>query len=125
MNNILLLHSEWLEKEGLTQRGKRMQETSYDIQTKDRDWRQTEGFSGRRRDERQVESNMLIARYKADIADATYKIKCFNDHEIVIPEHFDITGEIDKLIDVIATAEDKLAVLRLHYGEKKADKAVL
>ena len=67
----------------------------------------------------------LIARYKADIADATYKIKCFNDHEIVIPEHFDITGEIDKLIDVIATAEDKLAVLRLHYGEKKADKTVL
>ena len=40
----------------------------------------------------------LIARYKADIADATYKIKCFNDHEIVIPEHFDITGEVDKLL---------------------------
>ena len=67
----------------------------------------------------------LIARYKADIADATYKIKCFNDHEIVIPEHFDITGEIDKLLEHIASAEDKLAVLRLHYDEKKADKAVL
>ena len=67
----------------------------------------------------------LIARYKADIADATYKIRCFNDHEIVIPEHYDITGEIDKLIDLIATAEDKLAVLRLQYGEKKADKTLL
>ena len=67
----------------------------------------------------------LIARYKADIADATYKIRCFNDHEIVIPEHYDITGEIDKLIDLIATAEDPLAVLRLHYGEKKADKTLL
>ena len=39
----------------------------------------------------------LIARYKADIADAKYKIKCFSDHEIVIPEHPDITGEVDKL----------------------------
>ena len=48
----------------------------------------------------------LIARYKADIADAMYKIKCFNDHEIVIPEHFDITGEIDKLLEHIASAED-------------------
>ena len=67
----------------------------------------------------------LIARYKADIADATYKIKCFNDHEIVIPEHYVITGEIDKLIDLIATAEDKFSVLRLHYGEKKADKTLL
>ena len=67
----------------------------------------------------------LIARYKADIADATYKIRCFNDHEIVIPEHYDITGEIDKLIDLIDTAEDKLAVLRLHYGKKKADKTLL
>ena len=68
---------------------------------------------------------VLIARYQADIADAKYKIKCFDDHEIVIPEHFDITGEIDKLLEHIASAEDKLAVLQLHYGEKKADKAIL
>ena len=68
---------------------------------------------------------VLIARYQANIADAKYKIKCFNDQEIVIPEHFDITGEIDKLIEVIASAEDKMAVLRLHYGEKKADKTLL
>ena len=60
---------------------------------------------------------VLIARYQADIADAKYKIKCFDDHEIVIPEHFDITGEIDKLLEAIASAEDKMAVLRLHYGE--------
>ena len=67
----------------------------------------------------------LIARYKADIADAVYKIKCFDDHEIVIPEHFDITGEIDKLLEAIASAEDKMAVLRLHYGENKTEKTVL
>ena len=68
---------------------------------------------------------VLIARYQADIADAKYKIKCFDDHEIVIPEHFDITGEIDKLLEAIASAEDKMAVLRLHYGENKTEKAVL
>ena len=62
---------------------------------------------------------VLIARYQADIADAKYKIKCFDDHEIVIPEHFDITGEIDKLLEAIASAEDKMAVLRLHYGKNK------
>ena len=68
---------------------------------------------------------VLIARYQADIADAKYKIKCFDDHEIVIPEHFDITGEIDKLLEAIASAEDKMAVLRLHYGENKTEKTVL
>ena len=68
---------------------------------------------------------VLIARYQADIADAKYKIKCFNDQEIVIPEHFDITGEIDKLLEIIASAEDKMVVLRLHYGENKTEKTVL
>ena len=68
---------------------------------------------------------VLIARYQADIADAKYKIKCFDDHEIVIPEHFDITGEIDKLLEAIASAEDKMAVLTLHYGENKTEKTVL
>ena len=35
---------------------------------------------------------VLKKRYEADIADAKYKIKCFSEHEIVIPEHPDITG---------------------------------
>ena len=68
---------------------------------------------------------VLIARYQADIADAKNKIKCFDDHEIEIPEQFDITGEIDKLLEAIASAEDKMAVLRLHYGENKTEKTVL
>ena len=40
---------------------------------------------------------VLRKRYEADIADAKYKIKCFSEHELVIPEHPDITLEIDKL----------------------------
>ncbi len=68
---------------------------------------------------------VLKKRYEADIEDAKYKIKCFSEHELVIPEHPDITLEVDKLLQKIAEAEDKLAVMSLHYGEKKAEKAVL
>ena len=69
--------------------------------------------------------NVLNCRYQAEIEDAKYKIKCYSDQELIIPEHPDITGEIDKLIQKIAEAEDKLAVMRLYYGEKKANKTVL
>ena len=40
----------------------------------------------------------LLKRYEAEIEDATYKIDCINDHNLVIPEHVDITGEIDILL---------------------------
>ena len=68
---------------------------------------------------------VLKKRYEADIADAKYKIKCFSEHEIVIPEHPDITLEVDKLLQKIAEAEDKLAVMELHYGNNVAEKTVL
>ena len=67
----------------------------------------------------------LLKRYEAVIEDALYKIQSFNENNIIIPEHIDITGEIDKLLQIIAEAEDKLSVLRLHYGKKEANKAVL
>ena len=62
---------------------------------------------------------VLKKRYEADIEDAKYKIKCFSEHEIVIPEHPDITLEVDKLLQKIAESEDKLAVMELHYGKEK------
>ena len=68
---------------------------------------------------------VLKKRYEADIEDAKYKIKCFSDQEIIIPEHPDITLEIDKLLMKMAEAEDKLAVMSLHYGDNVADKTVL
>jgi len=64
---------------------------------------------------------VLKKRYEAEIADAKYKIKCYSEHEIVIPEHPDITAEIDKLLEKMAQAEKKLAVMGLHYGEKEAE----
>ena len=68
---------------------------------------------------------VLTARYNAEIEDAKYKIKCYSEHELVIPEHPDITAEVDKLLLKIAEAEDKLAVMRLHYGEKETKKELL
>ena len=68
---------------------------------------------------------VLKKRYEADIEDAKYKIKCFSEHEIVIPEHPDITLEVDKLLQKIAEAEDKLAVMRQHYDNNKAEKTLL
>jgi hypothetical protein len=69
--------------------------------------------------------NVLKKRYEADIEDSKYKIKCYSEHELVIPEHPDITAEVDKLLLKMAEAEDKLAVMSLHYGEKEADKTIL
>ena len=67
----------------------------------------------------------LLKKYDAVIEDALFKIDIINEQLLVIPEHTDITGEIDKLLQIIAEAEDKLSVMRLHYGKKEATKAVL
>ena len=67
----------------------------------------------------------LLKRYEAEIEDALYKIQCIEDHNMVIPEHVDITGEVDTLLAKISAAEDKLAVMELHYGKIVADKTVL
>ena len=67
----------------------------------------------------------LLKRYEAEIEDALYKIQCIEDHNLVIPEHPDITLEVDKLLQKIAEAEDKLAVMSLHYGENKTEKKIL
>ena len=67
----------------------------------------------------------LTSRYQAEIDDAKYKIKCYSEQEVIIPEHPDITGEVDKLLDKLSQAEEKMAVMELHYGEKEADRQVL
>ena len=67
----------------------------------------------------------ILKRYEAAIEDANYKIEIICEQNLVIPEHIDITGEVDKLLQIVAEAEDKLSALRQHYGKKKADKAIL
>ena len=67
---------------------------------------------------------VMAAKYQAEIDDAKFKISTLVDRPTIIPEHVDITGEVDKLLDVIASAEDKLAVMSLHY-DKNVAKEVL
>ena len=67
----------------------------------------------------------ILKRYEAAIEDANYKIEIICERNLVIPEHIDITGEIDKLLQIIAENEDKVAAMRKYYGEKKADKQIL
>ena len=69
--------------------------------------------------------NVLKKRYEAEIEDAKYKIQCYSEHELVIPEHPDITAEVDKLLEAMSNAEEKLAVMELHYGNNVAEKAIL
>ena len=66
----------------------------------------------------------LLKRYEAEIEDAHYKIDCLNNHNLVIPEHVDITGEIDKLLGQIGKAEEKLSVMRKYYGKKETKTAL-
>ena len=67
----------------------------------------------------------ILKRYEAVIEVANYKIEIICEQNLVIPEHIDITGEIDKLLQIIAEAEDKLAVMRKYYGKKEANKNIL
>ena len=66
----------------------------------------------------------LLKRYEAEIEDALYKLQCIEDHNMVIPEHVDITGEVDTLLGKIGKAEEKLSVMRKYYGKKEAKTAL-
>ena len=58
----------------------------------------------------------LFKKYEAEIEDSHIKIDLMMKRPVIIPEHVDVTGEIDKLLKVIAGNKDKLAVLRQDYG---------
>ena len=58
----------------------------------------------------------LMKRYEADIADASAKITILMTDTRIIPEHIDITGEIDKLLGKIEDAESKMSILQRVYG---------
>ena len=62
----------------------------------------------------------LLKRYEAEIEDAHYKIDTICEQNLVIPEHVDITGEVDTLLGKIGKAEEKLSVMRKYYGKSKA-----
>ena len=66
----------------------------------------------------------LMKKYDAEIEDAIYRIDAINEHNLIIPEHTDILGEVDKLLGQIGKAEEKLSVMRKYYGKKEAKTAL-
>ena len=57
----------------------------------------------------------LIQRYQADGEAALVKIDALLRGDVV-PGHTDLTEDIDKLLAKVASAEEKMATLRQHYG---------
>ena len=62
----------------------------------------------------------LFKKYEAEIEDSHVKIGLMMKRTVIIPEHIDITGEIDKLLGKIEDAESKLSILRREYGDNVA-----
>ena len=54
----------------------------------------------------------LIKRYEAQIAEAEATIEIYLDHSVGIGEHPQHIDEVDKLIEKIANAEEKLKTLQ-------------
>ena len=59
--------------------------------------------------------NALIKRYTADQEEALVKIDALLRGDVV-PGHYTLTEDIDKLLAKVADAEEKMATLRRHYG---------
>ena len=65
---------------------------------------------------REILYNALIRKYEAEIADANAKVTIMLTDPKIIPEHTDVTGEIDKELGRIEAAESKMAILQRVYG---------
>ena len=65
---------------------------------------------------REIIHTALVKRYEAEIADANAKITILMTNSNIIPEHIDITGEVDKLLGKIEDAQSKMAILKRIYG---------
>ena len=69
---------------------------------------------------REIIYNALIKKYEGYIADANTKITLLLTGGRIIPEHIDITGEVDKLLGKIEEAESRMAILQRVYGRNQA-----
>jgi len=57
----------------------------------------------------------LTAKYEADIKVAKATINVYMDKSVGIGEHPQFIHEIDKQLELIASAEEKLEMLKDHY----------
>ena len=57
----------------------------------------------------------LLGRYQNHMEEALLKIDALLEGDVV-PGHTDLTGDVDKLLDEVADAKEKMAILRQYYG---------
>ena len=57
----------------------------------------------------------LTAKYEADIKVSKATINVYMDKSVGIGEHPQFIHEIDKQLELIASAEEKLEMLKKHY----------
>jgi len=57
----------------------------------------------------------LLLRYQNQMEEALLTIDALLEGN-VLPGHEDITGSVDKLLDKVAHAKEKMAILRQYYG---------
>jgi hypothetical protein len=58
----------------------------------------------------------LVKKYESDIASAYATLLIYFDNSVGIGEHPQQLEEMDKLMDNIAAAEDKLSALNKHFN---------
>ena len=60
----------------------------------------------------------LISKYSSQMEEALLKIDMLmsGNNQPVLVDHTDITGEIDKLLSIVADSDEKMAKLRRFYG---------
>ena len=57
----------------------------------------------------------LLGRYQNHMEEAFLKIDALLEGDVV-PGHTDLTGDVDKLLDNVSSAKEKLSILRKYYG---------
>ena len=59
----------------------------------------------------------LHDKYTAEISDAKAKASEYLDNPVAIGEHPQFTEELDKLINIISTAEENIKTIHKQFGE--------
>ena len=57
----------------------------------------------------------LLLRYQSQMEEALLTIDALLGGDVV-PGHTDLTGDVDKLLDEVGHAKEKMAILRQYYG---------
>ena len=57
----------------------------------------------------------LLGRYQNQMEEALFTIDALLEGN-VLPGHDDVIGSVDKLLDKVASAKEKMAILRQYYG---------